>query len=195
MFDLLKKAQKQKKLVSVFTDCDDWGSFSLGYVVAVEGDLLKLSTLSRTGQNSGVEIIQISSISKIEYDGHYEKKIAFLAKNTKQLPTPVAPIHKAHELSIQSELKYLFESGAYCEITGQDNDDCMVGFLTDVNDSTANIRLIDRYGSADGFATIHIDGIESIQFGTQELLIRQFLFENQAMNIPEPTTDSVPPLP
>lgn len=175
----LKEAKLKQELVSVYTDPDDWTSFSLGYVDLITDDHIRLRSVSKKGASAGYEIRSFSEISKIEIGGKYEKKISVLVKNQGKIFNEIKPQKSPSGDLILDSLRQSLEESVILVVWGGDPNECLAGYVEKLESNMVSLRLVDDFGEEDGIATISIEDITSLDFNTSEAQMRKFLHDER----------------
>lgn len=174
----LEKAQKNKIVVSIHTEKENWSRCSVGYVDVITDHYVRLQSLSEYGENNGFEIRALSEIFKVEWGGKYEEKIKKLSEGKGDILSEVLMDKPSSEDLIKDTLKQAYNKTVIVVIFGNDTQDSLVGYITEIKGNLVEIKLINEFGELDGFAAINIDEILHIDFNTKSEQIRHFLYKN-----------------
>ncbi len=81
----LHGAKKNSLVVSVYCCEDDSDAHLTGYVLDATDKGITLQHLTPDGEPDGKVLIPMSCVFRVDVDGRYERKIAFLAKHYDQV--------------------------------------------------------------------------------------------------------------
>ena len=179
MISKLIKYMESKKLISVYTYLDT-ENFSLGYIDTMDKDFIRLRTLSNDGIYLGYEIVKIDSISRIDEDSLYDKKIQYLSKNFRGKYSEITLKSDNDEDSVIIDLLKESQSKKIVLAVGfnDDNSDSFIGIVYRIDNECATILSLDEYGEELEKITVFIKDITSISCGDKNLQIIQFLWKN-----------------
>ncbi len=179
MLHKLIEYMEKKKLISIYKN-DNLQDFSLGVIDTMDSNFIRLRTLSNDGIYLGYEIIKIDSISRIDEDSDYDKKVYFLSQNFKG---------KYSEIKLNSNNKkdsVLFDIIETVKINkivvsiglSKDTEIDIIGIIDNILNDIVTIIALDDNGKEIEKCSIHIDNIFHINCGDKKLQIIQFLKEN-----------------
>lgn len=170
---LLKKAQSDQSVVSVYSDPSDWDSFSVGRIVTVSDEVVVIAALSKLGQQAGFELRQMSEIYRLEVDGQYERKIAALAASGGAYARAATVEFQSKDDPIDIVLRASLQDKVVLTIWGDDDDSSMTGVITGLDEDTVEIALLDTFGVRDGTAHLSKDEIVALDYnGISEQVLR-----------------------
>ncbi len=176
--DALSKAKKEKKLVSIFTDKDDWDDWSVGYVDILTDQHVRLHSLSRYGDFAGYIMMNLSEIIKVEVDSQYEKKMERFHSSQENFFAEVKLENEIEVNIIIDALKASLNDKTFIEVWGNDPEVSLGGYVEDMDEETVTVHLIDSYGVDDGVSTIKINEIRRLDFNTRCEQARRFLYNS-----------------
>ncbi|BCD88137.1 hypothetical protein PSm6_45440 [Pseudomonas solani] len=169
----LEKAMQDKRIVSIYTS-DDWSSYSVGYVVSIDGTHICLESITGSGESIGFEIRSLEEITKVETSGKYEQKIETLANHQGEVIHPVA-LPALGEGIIHETLALALQRKCVITIWVQGSEDSISGYVSSIENDTITIQAVDEFGDNDGASVVPQGEISSIDFCTKEEQLREFL--------------------
>lgn len=175
----LQDARRNGSIVSIYTDENDWGRYSVGYVDSVTDVHVRLRAVSGLGEPAGFEIRALSEIAKFEYGGKYERKIEKLVAGQGAVFNDVNPKEASTGNLIVDSLMQSIEESIIVVVWGGDHTDSLVGYVEAIDADVVTVRLIDQFGEDDGCSVIRIDEITAVNFNTRAEQARRFLNKGQ----------------
>lgn len=175
-YNNLNNLKKENSLVSLYTDKNDLGHFSLGYIVDVNDMFYILASLSPNGIYDGFVLRRTSEVVQITYNGKYENMIQKLEKihNVKHEEIPQSDKNLVVKL-----LDFAMHSKYIVSIWSFDEDcDAAVGYVADLENDKCKIVGVSEYGEDTGEIILNISDITEIDCNTEEESRRKLLFEN-----------------
>jgi hypothetical protein len=179
MLNKLIQYMDNKKLISIYTN-NSVDDFSLGFIDTMDKDFIRMRILSNDGIYLGYEIIKVDSISRIDEDSIYDKKVEFLSNNFKGKYSEVTLKSNNDEDTVvidllkESKNKKLVLSLSLSEDILND----IIGIIYNISDNLISILSLDDYGKEIEKVNINVQDIFSISCGDKKLQIIQFLREN-----------------
>ncbi len=181
MKEKLLELQKQNKNISIYC-CEDIDKFLYGKLLSVNDYEFALLMYTPSGLYDGIIVKRIEEITRIEYDGQYEKKMQKILSQIIDTEN-----YYIDDLQITSSiLKLSLKLSKIVSIellnSGYDN---IVGFVDEIHNNKCTIKLIDEYGYEDGYCCSVIDDITQVMFdGEKESLILKLwqINKNSAAN-------------
>lgn len=162
-------------LVQIHRNPKDWGEFQVGYVETVDRECVRIRSVSVRGNVLGFEIYAISAVTGVvldDGDNDYLDKLARLVRG-RNVFRDVAPWDSA---GIRGTLEEAMRR--QCIVTigrnhGEDESPC--GLVRAMTDDSVSIQMVDQYGEDDGVATIPLEGINAVHFGTEDEQLLDYL--------------------
>lgn len=179
---ILSKAQKDKTIVAVFVDAYDLSSCSLGFVNGVTDEHLRMDSISPNGEPSGIEVIPLKEIFRIDCDGLYERKMAILYSSRGNIFKDLSFDSPTEESLIVDTVRKAKDNHVIIELWAEDDSNSVVGFVALVEKDYLKIAAIDEFGRGDGEVYIKIENIMSVDCGTTRCQQIQFLYERGNMD-------------
>jgi len=179
MLNRLIEYMENKKLISVYT-YSDFDRFFLGFIDTMDKDFMRLRTLSNDGLYLGYEVIKIDSISRIDEDSLYDKKIQYLSKEFRGRYSEIL-IKKANDNNsvIIDLLKESLNKKIVLSVSLRDDDsNAIIGVVNSIDNKCVTILSLSEYGEEVEKTILFIRDITSISCGDKNLQIIQFLWEN-----------------
>lgn len=75
MYQVLKKAFEQNKVVSLFINTEEPDKCNTGYIAALNEREVSLLMLSDSGNVAALSVLNISQVFRIDMDGEYEQRL------------------------------------------------------------------------------------------------------------------------
>ncbi|KUG07552.1 hypothetical protein ASU33_14545 [Solirubrum puertoriconensis] len=175
MVDLLQRAQRNRRMVSVQTG----GGTFLGYVLSYNPELLMMRTVTRQGMLTSVRSINLGEVSQVHFDDKYVRLIEFKEHNPDAVfGLAAAPDGLEHQyLTVPALLQRAMEVRQLVQlITSSDNDP--YGYIVRLTDDELLLEAYTTYGDADGHSVLQVDDVRNVVWSdedtrTIELLLKQ----------------------
>jgi len=179
MLSELIEYMEQKKIISVYT-YGNTDNFSLGFIDTMDKNFIRIRTLSNDGIYLGYEIIKIDTISRVDLNSIYEKKIQFLADNFKGNYSEITlPSDNIEDTVIIDILKESKKNKIVLSLSFKENStNDIVGIVNKISSKTVSIISLDDYGQEIENTVICVDDILSIECGEKRLQVIQCLIDN-----------------
>lgn len=170
MKEKLFELQKQNKNVLIYS-CEDSNKFLYGKLLSVNEIEFALLMYTPCGKYDGIIVKSIEDITRIEYDGQYDRKMQkVLLRN---IEAENYCIDDSLITSSILELSLKLNKIASIELLDSGYDD-VVGFVDEISDNKCTIKLVDEYGYEDGYSFILISDITQVMFdGERENLFQK----------------------
>ena len=164
MLHKLIEYMEKKKLISIYKN-DNLQDFSLGVIDTMDSNFIRLRTLSNDGIYLGYEIIKIDSISRIDEDSDYDKKVYFLSQNFKGKYSEI----KLNSNNKKDSVLYIIETVKINKIVvsiglSKDTEIDIIGIIDNILNDIVTIIALDDNGK-EIEKCIHIDNIFHINCG------------------------------
>ena len=176
---ILEEAQKQKMVVSIFSDCYDQSSCSVGLVENVTNNDVRLNSISPDGEFAGKEVRPLEAICRIDYGGLYEKKIELLWKNRGNVYKEFSFESSTDESLIIDTIKRAKTESFVVELWTDDKDNSILGYIEDVKEDFIKILSIDEYGRSNGIVYLKTQAVLGVDCGTIRCQKFDFLYKNR----------------
>lgn len=157
----IRAGQGDGRPVAVYTDCEDTGRFSCGYISAVTQDELLLSAVSPAGRYDGFLIVRTEDVFALERDSRYTDKIDRLYRARGQRH-PAVEVGRGESLTA-AVLRHAQREHMVVTIELWDSGlDDVQGFVGTVGDKTVTIRQLDDGGKSGGEIEILPEAITAL---------------------------------
>lgn len=177
----LEMLKRDKKLVSIYRGGNST-KFSVGFIKAHNNEDYIFISIAPDGRYDGVCLYK-NDITKLEYDGLYEKKIEQLMgkEDREKVEKAERDINFDNGRDLSEQLLAYIKSEnriASFELLDSGYDDA-VGFITNTDNEYCCIASVDENGTADSTAVIRKEDITRISFdGPDEVQTEKLFFEN-----------------
>lgn len=147
-------------VASFLCDEGDTQSILVGYVQCYNDSEVLIAHISAHGYYDGFILKHIDDISRIGYNGDYERKIEKLYNLRKQVHLAFRKEETEKEEVLHSLLeiakKYNYIASLYLR------DSSISGFIDTYSDDMISLRVIDEFGKENGIMFVRIDEIVTI---------------------------------
>ncbi|MCC8189310.1 MAG: hypothetical protein LIP77_01565 [Planctomycetes bacterium] len=170
--EILREAQREKRLVCIFRDPSDLRRFAVGFVEAVSDADYTLQQIDPDGHPDGLDIGSIDDIIEIRKESRYARQIALLMENEEETgktgggwngkPNPESCLEEVLKQSMLDKLvvNVLLATG--------DDELRFYGIVRDMTESHVKIDVLSDDGEPDGTSVVRLDDIAGLQVGTRE---------------------------
>jgi hypothetical protein len=163
----------KNEFIAVYTDYEN-DRFSFGKVIACDENYLIIHSIDPAGLENGLTLFRIEDIYKIERKTPYfEKLFALMKYKNVTLPT-YNFISNDYLVELLNNAKST-NTVIGLQINNSHTRD-VLGYITEINCNTCEIKQIDNYGEYDGLCTVDIDNITSIIYNNLEDRDAHFLY-------------------
>jgi len=173
----LEKAKANGDVVSIYTS-DNWDSYSVGYVKNIDETHVCLESITGLGETIGYEFRSVDEIAKVEISGKYEEKIAILNKHQGKIIKPISLTLSQNNI-LNDAIAFAHKTQNIITIWASNSSESLTGYVKSIDKEAVTIHVVDEYGSDDGVSIIPKEDIESLDFGTKEEQIREFLHKQK----------------
>jgi hypothetical protein len=157
---ILERAAREHRPVAVYTNQGDPTKFSVGYVDRLSRTQVRLRSLSPDGDDDGYEIRDLSGIHKVELDGRYERKVAFLNASRgeifREIELATGPANGDLVVSTLREAK---AKQLPVVLWTADEAQGVGGFVHGLTRSAVTLQSINDFGEEDGLVTLSLHAI------------------------------------
>lgn len=162
--DLLAEAQDAGRLVAIYTNSPDpYQSCAVGYVDVLNGQEVRLRSVSRHGEDSGYDVVLTDDILRVEVDGAYERKVEFLRAHLREWPLPKElPPVPYNESILLTTLRQARENRLVVSLDTEDEEQVITGFVHSVDAESVRILMVDTFGNDDGETAVRIAAIREM---------------------------------
>jgi len=162
MFEIIQRLSAQKKLCAIYANRSGENKFEVGYIEDFDENYILLGSISPNGEEDGGVVIPIDNIFQIDYDNIYLKNIATLCANKR-----VMAIKTAGKGSLlERVVKNVMDDAICC--TFDFGDYSVLGYLSEILDGCAVMRVINENAEFDGYTAINIDDAMYFSFNSLE---------------------------
>lgn len=180
LFDSLRSSQKERKIISVFSDEAEPENCSCGYIVKLSNSQFLMQSISPEGSSDGYIVRKTDDIFRVDFEGVYEKKIGLLYKLRNQ--THSNSLDHSN-ITVNSNLFYEVlmdakERKLVVSISLDADQDSITGFVKniDYHSLTASILKLTEQGEKDGTTLFSIEDVEKLDYDTSDEKTLQLLF-------------------
>ncbi len=168
-FQILQKAKDNENLVALYTNIENPRAFLAGWVEAVSNEHVVLRHLSPEGRYDGYVLKYIDSIFRVDAEGRYIERLAFLFGARKQeFPARWMPETDA-ETNLIPEILAAAQAGEMMVGIEIAADDMEHGAVREVGFDTVTLEVFDHYGAIDREATVHLESISEVRVDSERL--------------------------
>lgn len=170
IYEILDKAIREEKVVSVFTDWTNKTKCSVGFIYTYDKNTVVIQHLTCDGEEDGYAWRKIEDIYRIDLCGKYEVKLKKLYKFKNQKHCELFSNIKFNSNLLQ--IIYCAEEKSKIVEVSIDIDneqELIVGFINCIiEDKIIEIYRVDDYGELDGATIINIEDIISLNFDSKD---------------------------
>lgn len=182
LFRTLSDAMERQEIVSIYTNFKEPDLFSAGRISKLTPTVTVLDSLAPDGRSDGICARLTEDIYKVERQGRYAAKLQFLQlSNTSPDAAQKAVREDRQEVTFQR----ILEIGRSMELVvsiwlsnDPDKYECRSGFLREIDGNQATMQVIGDFGEDDGFATVRVSDIKSINLGGVDETELALLYRN-----------------
>ncbi|MFY9280853.1 MAG: hypothetical protein WBK38_01000 [Bacteroidia bacterium] len=158
--------------ISMYGETSSW----IGFVIAVNEELVTMEHLSKYGRYDGIVTLKIVDIERLDIDDEICRSIHFLYHNKAELER----LSKTYEnrerntgdfLAVLSECK---EKNLICSVDTKEL--YLACFVIDVNFEEIHFLAIDEYGQKDGECFVKMEDINYVSCGRLQEMRRLLLY-------------------
>ncbi|BCM89285.1 hypothetical protein IAD21_01130 [Abditibacteriota bacterium] len=168
-YNVLLKAREGDMPVAIYCNPDNPRAFLAGWVEAVSETHVILRHLSPEGRYDGYVLKYCDSIFRVDTEGRYLERLAFLFSARKQkFPSVLVSDYDAQtnliiEILLAAQREDLLVT---VEVAAEDFDN---GAVKSVEMETMTLEVFDPYGVIDREATIHLEAISEVRVDSERL--------------------------
>lgn len=172
-------AMQQRKAISIHTDKSDRTSVDCGIIDCFDDDHVRIQAYTSYGFPDGICVLLRQNIFLIDTDGPYEHRIMYLAASLPEQQTraPFSPILSGSVLT--ETLAQACASKILVTLWQQDENYSLRGFLQNIDDRVVTLAMYDGHGAHEGIASLALDEISRLGFGSMIGERIQHLAEHQ----------------
>lgn len=172
----LADALVKQCLVQIHRNPKDWGRFQVGYVDAIDGESVRIRSVSDRGRVLGFEVYALEAVTGVVLDdgaNDYLDKLSRLVRGRRDMYRKVSSWRQS---GIRGALEEAMRRQRIVSIgRAHDEEESPCGIVRAMTDDAVSVQLVDQYGEDDGLATIPIEGINAVHFGTEDEQVLDFL--------------------
>ncbi len=167
MKNILTNFMNNKVLCAVYDSDGNIDKFDVGYIIAVDDDVVLMSGICPNGNNDGYYLKSVNSIYKIEVDSQYNRKIEVLHSGKDSVVNQIIEFEPKD--IFRSTLKLLMRQQEMCSIFLFDSDNSsVIGRIEEFDDSIIKISAYNEYGLYDGTVYIRKSDVTGMSFKSSE---------------------------
>lgn len=168
--EMLRDAQRERRLVCISHDPLDLHVFSVGFVEAVSEEDYSLQGIDLNGNPDGLYIGSIDDIIEIRGESRYARQLALLMdKDDETGKTPMGWNGKPNpESCLEDVLKRSIDEKLVVNIRLATGDDELgfYGIVRELTESHVRIDVLTGDGEPDGTSVIRLEDITGLQINT-----------------------------
>lgn len=165
---ILKQAQKNETLVSVYADLEDVSHFDIGKPRWISAEEVVIESYDTYGHFDGFCWLLLEDIFRIDIKGRYERKIELLHKSNSQMVDRLPSLNKNVSLLAQM-LQYAVANMLVVEIEqGGSGSVDLQGYIVEVQCSSAAVRLLSNYGEDDGMSQFKFSSVSKLRVNSTD---------------------------
>lgn len=176
MLDILKKVCKDGDLTAIYTNRNDYDSFSVGYILGVTEESFIIKHLSSRGEFDGYSVRKTDDVYRIETDGIYLKKIKLLSeqkRGNESLPS----IDTNGEFLLNA-IKYAIDNKFVATICIDESACDIVGYIKSMDNNHVRVLQITEYGENNGETVFPLQEILKLCINDLECMDLDILYRN-----------------
>ena len=174
---LLECALKEKSLIGIRMNSQDWGESIIGFIVDLEDSFFTINEIDEYGFHIGNTTVEIENIIDINTDDRYIRRLKFIHEHVLD-PNNRTTIWKENT-AIIPHFKKLFENNLITTFWFNE-DDYVTGILLKFDEDDILIKNIGREGDIDGTSCHYINKLIGIQYNGLEEQKIKLLYENRS---------------
>lgn len=158
MDKIIKRYISSRQLVCVYASQGNPDSFICGEFLGYDDSFFAFHMVSPYGMDDGYIVKPIASISRIEYENRYCRKMQILRQE------PISTCLSFNRLDMRTTiLQYALKKKAIVSVE-IDNSEFydITGFVQEICDDTCLFKLYDEYGEPDGYAHVNKQQITQV---------------------------------
>lgn len=173
--NIIKSAQERKSIICLYTDKDDSGKFSAGYVYKTNEQFVLVEHINQFGLYDGYILKSIGDVFLVEESNKYVQKLYILSNKNGQKHNSI-PINDNDLL--RSLLYYAKENKfvVSIQLVNSGFSDAQ-GFIKEIVGNSITISSITDFGEADGLAYFNLEDITHIICDSENEQALKILFE------------------
>jgi hypothetical protein len=176
---VFRSAMQQRKAISIHTDKSDRSSVDCGIIDCFDDDHVRIQAYTSYGFPDGICVLLRQNIFLVDTDGPYEQRIMYLAASLPEQP-PRAAFPPILSGSILAETLAQASAGKILvTLWQQDENYSLRGFLQDIDGQVVTLAMCDGHGAHEGIASLALDEISRVGFGSMISQRIQHLAEHQ----------------
>ncbi|AUS09487.1 hypothetical protein C1X05_12120 [Laceyella sacchari] len=182
ILEALKRSLYKGMIVSVYSDRNQPGNFSAGFIDAISDEQFVMKHVTPEGTNDGYIMRRIEDVFRVDVHGEYEQRLRLLYTLQKQRHEDFlnGAVTEQSNLFVESltiaQARNLIVTICIDETESQDD---ITGFVKEINTEEVTIARISSNGSNDGESIFLIEDITKMNCDTTaERLIKQ-LYNHQ----------------
>lgn len=174
---ILEESKKKKKIIGIRKYNDD-EEFWCGYIIDYNEDNILIQHYTKFGKPDGVINERICDIESFDTDNDYSKSYQYLIKNNHKLDQQTSLIIELKN-SDNWQFDTLQQLYSKAEVVSLEinNEDWVVGLITELNTEYINLTLIGKLGEYEGKTTYRLSDISSIHYNRMEERKRKLLYD------------------
>lgn len=176
----LKRAIKEKKLIGIRTNAQDWDEVIIGFVVELNEHTFIINEIDQIGQLIGNTTLEMENIISIEYNDRYQKRLQYIFENHSKFNINNQVTIWKEGSALISYFNDLVKSKKIITFYF-DEDNFVIGILLNFDEDNVIIKNIGTEGDEDGESCYLIDHLIGIKYdGIDEQKIK-LLYDNASL--------------
>lgn len=164
MKKLLIELINDKKVVSIYTDVDNYDCFAVGYIVALKNEKILVYHIGSHGEDDGYSVINIGDIYRIETESKYINKLRDLSNvNVEE----TIKFNTTDDL-LMDLLNEAIHSQCIVKLSLNHISNLLMGYVIKIEDNKVYMLQIDQYGEDDGHTVFFCNEIQRAMIGDVE---------------------------
>jgi hypothetical protein len=179
-----------KTIVSIYANPQRSSACTVGAVLFEGREIIAIRAITPQGYDDGISVRLRTQVFRTEYDGLYERKMAFLLKKQPVIRMSVHtafPKTRSYDslvtwLSMAMDYNYPVSIWMFDEA----DDTYATGFISAMRGNIVTIKKMDDFGHSDGYINLSIRKIEAIDINGKNERDLACLYTNQSQiyNLP-----------
>lgn len=175
--ELIEKAKKKRKLVSIYRS-EDTERFMTGYILACSDEFLLLSEIDCYGNYDGFMVLKRDALYRCEIESTHAKRAQKLYSLRGQ-QHPTIKVQDEEEI-ISSIFRFAQETQKVVSIELRESDNYDVtGIVTALDDNAVFIHQLTDDGSPDGDSVVLLEDVTEVCCDSQDEQAVKILSEHQ----------------
>jgi hypothetical protein len=177
---LLESAFKEKTLIGIRTNAQDWGESIIGFIVKLEDSFFTINEIDEYGAYIGNTTIEIENIINIDINDRYQKRLKLIHDH-------VSTFNVNNRITVWKEsstlihyFKDLMESVTIVTFYFNE-DDYVTGVILKYDENQIMINNIGSEGDEDGISCHYINHLMGLRYNSLEEQKIKLLYDNRVL--------------